>query len=67
MTLTKLYEVVNTKDPNEVFRTYRTEQECLNYLESNDLADYMSDLTLTIRPVWTTKSEAKIKRLLREE
>lgn len=66
MPLTKLYEIVDTKNDNKVFRTYRTEQECLAYLGSNDLADYMSDLILTIRPVWTNKSEEKIKRLLRE-
>lgn len=63
MAMTKLYELVDV-NRNSVWRTYRTEQECETYLSSNDLADYMGSLTLTIRPVWTNKSEASIQKLL---
>lgn len=67
MALTKLYEVVETGDRGRVWRTYRTEKECVDYLESNDLSDYMGSLTLTIRPVWTNKREQEIKKLLKEQ
>jgi hypothetical protein len=66
MALTKLYEVVETKERGKVWRTYRTEQACVDYLESNDLSDYMGSITLTIRPVWTNKNKQDIEKLLDE-
>jgi hypothetical protein len=67
MALTKLFELVKVGRDDKVWRTYRTEQECLDYLASNDLADYMGTLTLTIRPIWTNMGEASIKRLVGEK
>lgn len=67
MVLTKLYQVVGVRSPGKVWRTHRTEQECEDFMVNNDLDDYMSDVELTIRPIWTNASEASIKRLLRED
>jgi hypothetical protein len=66
MKLTKLFQVVDAERDNKVWKTYRTEAECEKFMSNNDLDDYMSDLTLTIRPVWTNKSESSIKKMLKE-
>lgn len=63
--LTKLFEVYEVVR-NKTWRTYRTEKECIDYLESGVPADYMSTLTLTIRPIWTNLSDQDIKKLLKE-
>lgn len=62
--LTRLYQVYDVQK-GRVFRTKRTEQECLDYLNGNDLADYMSDVMLSIRPIWTNASEHSINEMLR--
>lgn len=67
MVLTKLYQVVEVGSREKVWRTFRTEQKCQDFMVNNDLDDYMSDVELTIRPIWTNASEASIKRTLREE
>ncbi len=66
--LTKLYQVVeiSTDENLKPWRTCRTEKECHDFLESDDFSDLLGTITLTIIPIWTNKSEAEIKRLLRE-
>jgi hypothetical protein len=67
MALTKLFQVVEIKgDSLKVWRTYRTGAKAEAYLSSNDLSDYMSDVTLTILPIWTNKSESSIKKMVKE-
>ena len=70
MALTKLFQVVQTDDDDNVWKTFRTQERCEEWLNSeetaHDLSDYMSNLTLTIRPIWTNMSDKDIKKLLKE-
>ena len=68
MKLTKLFQVFEVGDgsPGEVYKTCRTQEECERFMSNNDLDDYMSDLILSIRPIWTNKSESSIKKMLKE-
>ena len=68
--LTMLWQVVDTKD-NRVRKHFRSQGDAEMYLAPNgdfakDLADLMGEANFTVRPVWTTKSEKDIKKLLKE-
>lgn len=70
MALTKLFQVVQVDKTVDVWKTFRTQEECEGWLNSketaHDLSDYMSNLTLTIRPIWTNMSKKDIEKLLKE-
>lgn len=67
MGLTKLYQVVGVdRTPNTVFATKHSEEECVEYLNSDRFSDYMGSLTLTIRPIWTNANKKKIKEMVKE-
>ena len=64
--LTKLFEVVEIDRFEKVVRTFRTDEECQQFLASADYSDMMSDIKLYIRPIWTNMSVHEIERLLKK-
>lgn len=66
MYLTKLFQVVKVGDSGKVFHTARSQEDCDEWLEQADYRDYMSDLFLTVIPIWTNASEKRIKDMCRK-
>ena len=65
MALNKAYQIVSAEN-NKVWKTRETEEDCLKYLGSKDLDDYMGRCTLYIRPIWTNMNQDKLNKLFRE-
>lgn len=63
MALTKLYQVVELGMFNNVWKVYRTEQECHDYL-AQDIPIW-SPVTLTVIPIWTNASAKEIEGMLK--
>jgi hypothetical protein len=63
MVLTKLYQVVEVGFFRSVWKTYRTEQECLDYLAGSNSSAFMT-VTLTVMPIWTNVSQKDIEKML---
>jgi hypothetical protein len=53
MSLQKFYQVVSVDGKGKEYLTAKTEQECIEYVESDRFADLMGRVVLTIRPVWS--------------
>jgi hypothetical protein len=60
--LTKLYQILD--GDFSVWKTFRSQKECEDYLSDYDVSDYMGELTLTILPMWTNQSEQSISQLM---
>lgn len=68
--LTMLWQVVDCED-NRPIKHFRSQGDAEMFLAPNgpfakDQADLMSDAEYSVRPIWTTRSEAGIKKLLKE-
>lgn len=68
--LTKIYQVVGEdyhKGGTHVVITRMSQEECEKWLETKaDYSDYMSNIFLTIRGVWTNLSASRIKELIED-
>lgn len=64
MALTKLYQVVQFGLFHTVWKTARTEQECLAYLEGGHITAF-EPIVLTVIPIWTNGNEKDIEKMLR--
>lgn len=65
MALNKAYQIVSIKD-DKVWKTRETEADCIAYLGSVDLDDYMGNVTMYIRPIWTNMDQDELNKLFRK-
>ena len=63
MALTKLYRIVELGMFTNVWKVFRTEQECLDYLQGD--VKVFHPTTLTYMPIWTNASEKEIEGMLK--
>lgn len=63
MALTKLYQVVELGMFNHVWKVFRTEQECLDYLQGD--IPVFHPTSLTFIPIWTNANEKDIEKMLK--